>query len=69
MSEIEKCRKCGEPYWINEIGGQMPGTSESENISCPHCGDTFTRRSNGTFSTGKLPPEAEKAWRGKQETE
>lgn len=66
MSEVEKCRACGKPYWVSEIGGQMPGTRESEDISCPHCGHTITRRSNGAFTTSKLTPEAEKAWEDEQ---
>ena len=65
MSEIQECRACGKPFYINEIGGQMPGTKESEEIVCPHCGDTTSRRSNGSFSTSKLSPKAEKAWREK----
>lgn len=37
----------------------MPGTKESEDITCPHCGNTFTERSNGAFKTHPLQDEAE----------
>ncbi len=40
----------------------MPGPRESEVISCPYCGDTFTRRSNGAFRTAELTPDAEEGW-------
>lgn len=63
MSRIDECRKCGRPFHVIEIGGQMPGTSESEEISCPHCRDTFTERSNGAFRTSALSPEAEFQWK------
>lgn len=43
---IEKCDKCENRYSVTEIGGGMPGTKESEDITCPHCGNTFTERSN-----------------------
>ena len=62
MSEIEECRKCGRPFYVSEIGGRMPGTKESEDIECPHCGHTMTRRSNGVFRTAKLSAEAEEKW-------
>ncbi|MFL1916795.1 hypothetical protein ACJW8B_15570 [Plesiomonas shigelloides] len=55
--EIEKCQKCGKHYEVFEQGGQMPGTKESEDITCPYsgCGYTITRRSNGYFVTHALP--------------
>lgn len=57
MSEVEQCRnsECGKRYSVSEIGGKMPGTKESEDISCPYCGNVVTRRSNGSFITSKLP--------------
>jgi len=60
--DIEKCRQCGRPFQVNEIGGKLPGTRESEDIECPHCGDVTTRRSNAFFRTSKLSSEAEKRW-------
>lgn len=59
MSRIDKCRKCERPFYVSEIGGSMPGTKESEDITCPHCGNTTTERSNGTFKTSVLSAEAE----------
>jgi transposase-like protein len=56
---IEKCDKCHKRYSVIEIGGGMPGTKESEEITCPHCGNTFTERSNGAFKTTPLPDEAD----------
>ncbi len=52
---IENCEKCQKRYSVTEIGGGMPGTKESEDITCPHCGNTFTERSNGAFKTSALP--------------
>lgn len=40
----------------------MPGTKESEEIRCPHCGDTKTERSNGAFMTSALSEEAEEKY-------
>ena len=62
MSDIEECGKCGRPFYVSEVGGVMPGTKELEEIRCPHCGHTFTRRSNGVFQTSKLSAEAEEKW-------
>lgn len=58
---IERCSKdeCRRPFQLSEIGGQMPGTKESEDISCPYCSHTITRRSNGFFQTHELSPEHE----------
>lgn len=62
MDDIEKCRECAKPFYVTEVGGQMPGTKEPEDITCPHCGFTRTQRSNGVFQTAKLSEEAEKEW-------
>lgn len=55
--DINTCTSCGKKYEVSEMGGQMPGCKESEDITCPYegCGYTITRRSNGYFSTYKLP--------------
>lgn len=55
MPRIEKCIACNKNYEVSELGGHMPGTKESEDITCPYCGNTTTRRSNGTFMTHALP--------------
>lgn len=53
--EIMECRHCGKPFGFSEIGGQMPGSKESEEITCPHCYETAaTRRSNGSFRSSTL---------------
>ncbi len=56
MSRIDECGndECGRPFHVSEIGGQMPGTKESEVITCPHCGWTKTEHSNGAFRTSPL---------------
>ena len=63
MSEIRECRACGKPFSVSEIGGQMPGSKESERIECPHCGDVTTENSNGVFTTAKLTTEGEEEWK------
>lgn len=57
MSEVETCSNpsCGKKFGLSEIGGQMPGSKESEEITCPYCSYTVTRRSNGVFQTHELP--------------
>ena len=62
MSRIEKCGACGRPFYVTKIGGQIPGSKQFEDIVCPHCGHTFTERSNAVFWTTKLTPAAEAAW-------
>jgi DNA-directed RNA polymerase subunit RPC12/RpoP len=59
--EIERCSKedCRRPFEVSEFGGQMPGTRESEDITCPYCNHTITRRSNGLFRTHALSPDRE----------
>jgi len=59
--EIEGCSNtaCRRPFEISEYGLQMPGTKEREDITCPHCGHTITRISNGFFRTHALSGEAE----------
>lgn len=59
--EIERCNdaKCHRPFQIFEYKLQMPGTKEREDISCPYCGHTITRISNGFFRTHALSPEQE----------
>lgn len=62
--EIERCSNidCRRPFEVSEFGGQMPGTKESEEITCPHCQHTITRRSNGVFRTYALSSEREKEY-------
>ena len=67
MSRIDKCGKCGRPFYVSEVGGQMPGTKEREDIRCPHCGDTTQETSNGVFRTSELSSEAEAAWIAEQD--
>jgi DNA-directed RNA polymerase subunit RPC12/RpoP len=65
---IETCSNCGKPYDVAEIGGAMPGTREPEEITCPHCFHSYTRRSNGTFQTSKLTHEQEVGYLSKERT-
>ncbi len=48
---IERCsnKDCNRPFEVSEYKLQMPGTKEREDISCPHCGYTYTQISNGFF--------------------
>ena len=59
--QVERCNsdKCRRPFSVREMGGQMPGTKESEEITCPYCNHTLTRRSNGFFKTNALSPDLE----------
>jgi hypothetical protein len=59
--DIERCsaKACRRPFEISETGGSMPGSKEPEDITCPHCGHTITRRSNGVFNTHALTAERE----------
>lgn len=61
VMKIERCSKagCQRPFEVSEFGGQMPGTKESEDITCPYCRHTITRRSNGMFQTHALSSEQE----------
>ncbi|HCF3826982.1 TPA: hypothetical protein NID16_005259 [Pseudomonas aeruginosa] len=51
---VETCKKCNEEYSVTEIGGEMPGSKEPEDIRCPYCGNVYTQRSNGVFRTHKI---------------
>lgn len=59
--QIERCGNiaCRRPFEVDEVGANMPGNRESEEIKCPHCYYTITRRSNGVFRTHKLSPAQE----------
>lgn len=59
--DIERCSntKCHRPFQVSEYKLQMPGTKEREDISCPYCGHTIARISNGFFRTSGLLPEQE----------
>lgn len=53
--EIMQCPHCKKPFGYSEIGGQMPGTKESEEITCPNCHKVAAKRhSNGVFRSSKL---------------
>ncbi len=59
--DTERCTndQCRRPFAVTEIHGHMPGTRESEDIACPYCDHTITRRSNGVFRTSALSLEFE----------
>lgn len=64
MMRIESCQKCGRPFSVHELGGQMPGTKEPEEITCPSCHTLWgTEGSNGTFQTAALTPQQEDAYK------
>ena len=52
----ERCKNlsCRRAFEVSEYGLQMPGTKEREDITCPHCGHTYTEISNGFFRTHTL---------------
>lgn len=55
--EIEKCQKCKEPFGVWEHNLPMPGTKEKEPITCPYCGHTIQRISNGWWNVRPLTDE------------
>lgn len=59
--DIERCSnsKSRRPFEISQIGGQMPGTKEPEDIRCPYCGHTIQRMCNGVWQTHALTAEKE----------
>ena len=59
--EIERCSNnaCLRPFGVSEIGGQMPGSKEREDITCPYCHHTITCTSNGVFRTHALSSKQE----------
>jgi len=58
---VERCvsLQCRRPFYVSEYHLQMPGTKEREDITCPYCGHTYTRISNGFFQTRALTQEEE----------
>jgi DNA-directed RNA polymerase subunit RPC12/RpoP len=62
--EIERCNSasCRRPFQVLELGPKMPGTKESEDITCPYCSYTIQRTSNGWFQTIALSPNQEKVF-------
>ena len=64
---IERCRECRRPFEVREIALQMPGTRDSEEVACPHCGHTVSRRSSGVFRIRGLSSEQEAAYEAEQQ--
>jgi DNA-directed RNA polymerase subunit RPC12/RpoP len=64
MQRVDRCinKYCRRPFYVIQKGGQMPGTKESEEITCPHCGHSKTERSNGVFDTSEMTAEDERQW-------
>lgn len=60
--DIERCSKCSHPFEITQFGGQMPGTKEREDITCPYCGHTIQRMCNGVWRTHALSKEQEERY-------
>lgn len=46
---IELCKDCKKPFSVKEDKLGMPGTREKEPISCPYCGYTIQRSTNGSW--------------------
>jgi DNA-directed RNA polymerase subunit RPC12/RpoP len=59
---IERCGECKRPFDVSQIGGQMPGTKEREDISCPYCSYTIQRICNGGWRTLALSTEYEQEY-------
>jgi hypothetical protein len=59
--KIKRCSnlKCMRPYEIYQIGGQMPGTKELEDIVCPYCNYITQEICNGSWQTYALTTEQE----------
>jgi len=51
--EIQRCTSASflRPFQVLEPGGTMPGTKESEDITCPHHSYIIQRTSNCWFRT------------------
>lgn len=64
---IEKCQKCNELFHVSEHNLAMPGTKEKEPISCPYCGYTIERISNGWWNTRKLTEKELEEYKKKNE--
>lgn len=58
--DIEKCQSCSKPFKVWEHNLPMPGTKEKEPITCPYCGHTIQRTSNGWWNTAALTEEQQK---------
>ncbi len=54
--DIQRCSNpgCARLFQINQLGGQMPGTKEPEDIICPYCSHTIQQMCNGVWQTYKL---------------
>ena len=59
---IEKCQSetCQKPFSVWEHQLAMPGTKEKEPITCPYCGHTIQRTSNGWWNTEALTEQQQK---------
>jgi DNA-directed RNA polymerase subunit RPC12/RpoP len=53
MAEIVKCKACGAPFEVIEVGGGMT-SPEPEPMTCPHCGDRTMRLAQGRLRTRKV---------------
>ena len=51
---MEFCRNCKEPFYVTEHHLAMPGTKEREPISCPYCGHTIYRITNGWWNVSAI---------------
>jgi len=60
--DIEACQRCGRPFEVDEIASGIPTAREKEPISCPYCGHTIERTTQGVWRSHKLSPADEAAW-------
>ncbi len=61
MSNIIKCKKCGQEYDYIECGGGYPGGKDREEALCPYCGEAdFSRMTSGYFETYKVDSNGQK---------
>ncbi|GAB3375568.1 hypothetical protein GCM10027567_14550 [Spongiibacter taiwanensis] len=54
---MERCSNpdCEKDFYVNSIGGGVPGGKELEPVICPYCGTTVrTEMTSATFTTCKI---------------
>jgi hypothetical protein len=62
MARIEECKKCRQPFAINDAKGEL--VEDYQEIDCPHCGDMWGKeRTEAALVTTALTPEQHEEYR------
>lgn len=59
---IEICKNddCKKKFSYTQMGGNMPGTKESEEVRCPYCMTVaFSQRISGVFQSHEMDQDEE----------